>query len=54
LKIKSPILGGELEKMTEYLMLFLIGYYTTSIGLSVLEYFMNRKRKNRRRMDGIY
>ena len=40
--------------MTEFLMLILIGYYSTSIGLGVLEYFMDRKRKNRRRMDGIY
>ena len=40
--------------MTEFLMIILIGYYITSIGLSVLEYFMDMKRKNRRRMDGIY
>ena len=40
--------------MTEFFMLILIGYYITSIGLGVLEYFMDRKRKNRRRMDGIY
>ena len=40
--------------MTEFLMLTPIGYYITSIGLGVLEYFMDMKRKNRRRMDGIY
>ena len=40
--------------MTEFLMIILLGYTTISIGLGVLEYFMDRKRKNRRRMGGIY
>jgi len=40
--------------MIEFLMIILLGYITISIGLGVLEYLMDRKRKNRRRMDGIY
>lgn len=40
--------------MIEFIMIVLFGYYIISIGLGVLEYFMDRKRKNRRRMDGIY
>ena len=30
--------------MTEVIMIFLIGYYIISMGLSVLEYFMDRKK----------
>lgn len=40
--------------MTKFLMIIILGYINISMGLGVLEYFINRKRKNRRRMDGIY
>ena len=40
--------------MTEFLMIMLLGYYIISMGLGVLQYFADRKRKNRRRMNGIY
>ena len=40
--------------MTEFLMIILLGYIIISMGLGVLEYLMNRKRKNRRRIDSIY
>ena len=40
--------------MIEFLMGILLGYITMSIGFGVLEYFMNMKRKNRRRRSGIY
>ena len=40
--------------MIESLMIILLGYIIISIGFGVLEYLMDRKRKNRRRMDGIY
>jgi hypothetical protein len=38
--------------MTEFLMIMMVlGYMIISIGFGVLEYLMDRKRKNRRRMD---
>jgi len=40
--------------MIEFLMIILTGYMIVSICFGVLEYFMDRKRKSRRRMDGIY
>jgi hypothetical protein len=35
-------------------MIIVLGYIIISMGLGVLEYFADRKRKNRRRMDGLY
>jgi hypothetical protein len=40
--------------MIEFLMIIVLGYIIISMGLGVLEYFADRKRKNRRRMDGLY
>ena len=40
--------------MIEFLMIILLGYMIISIGFGVLEYLMDMKKKNRRRMDGIY
>jgi hypothetical protein len=40
--------------MIEFIMIMLLGYYIISIGFGVLEYFADRKRKNRRRTDGLY
>ena len=40
--------------MIEFIMIMLLGYYIISMGLGVLEYLMDRKRKNRRRMGDIY
>jgi hypothetical protein len=40
--------------MIEFLMIIILGYIIISMGLGVLEYFADRKRKNRRRMDGLY
>ena len=30
--------------MSEFIMIFLMGYYIISMGLGVLEYFMDRKK----------
>jgi hypothetical protein len=40
--------------MIEFLMIIVLGYIIISMGLGVLEYFADRKRKTRRRMDGLY
>jgi len=40
--------------MIEFLMIIVLGYIIISMGLGVLEYFADRKRKNRRRIDGLY
>jgi len=40
--------------MIEFLMIIVLGYIIISMGLGVLEYFADRKRKNKRRMDGLY
>ena len=40
--------------MIEFLMIIVLGYIIISMGLGVLEYFADRKRKNRQRMDGLY
>lgn len=34
-------------EMTEFLMIMLLGYYIIPMGLGVLQYFVDRKRKNR-------
>jgi|694.fasta_scaffold02017_49 hypothetical protein len=40
--------------MIEFIVIILLPYIIISMGFGVLEYFMDRKRKNRQRRDGLY